>query len=84
MVQGSQPDGNHDEVFEEDEDISKTFQLMQDKMFRLGYRDGVIWGKEEAMQTGFDAGFAHASRLLVVTGMTSEEAARLASSLEKH
>ena len=46
-------------------------------MFKLGYRDGVISGKQESMQEGFDAGFAHASRLLVVAGMTPEEARRL-------
>ena len=68
-----------DDIFDENEDISKTLQLTRDKMFKLGYRDGVISGKQESMQDGFDAGFAHASRLLVITGMTPEEARRLVS-----
>lgn len=68
-----------EDIFEEKEDIIKTLLLTQDKMFKLGYRDGVISGKQESMQEGFDAGFAHASQLLVITGMTPEEAMRLVS-----
>lgn len=65
------------DIFEEREDISRTFQLTRDKLFKLGYRDGVISGKQASMQAGFDAGFAHVCRLLVITGMTPEEAMRL-------
>jgi hypothetical protein len=68
-----------EDVFEEKEDISKTLHLTQDKMFKLGYRDGVISGKQASMQEGFDAGFSHASRLLVTTRMTPEEATRYVS-----
>lgn len=68
-----------EDILEGEEDISRTLQLTLDKMFRIGYRDGIINGKQDSMQAGFDSGFAHASRLLVISGVTAEEAMRLVS-----
>ena len=72
----------NEKVFEEGEDISRALQLTQDRMFKIGYRDGIIWGKQESMQVGFDAGFEHASRLLILAGMTPEEVTGLVSDVK--
>lgn len=46
-----------DEVFGESSDLDREWQRRRDQFYTIGYRDGVIAGKEASAQEGFNIGF---------------------------
>lgn len=46
-----------DEVFGESSDLDREWQRRHDQFYTIGYRDGVIAGKEASAQEGFNIGF---------------------------
>ncbi|KAI3425618.1 Yae1_N domain-containing protein [Psidium guajava] len=46
-----------DEVFGESSDLDREWQRRHDQFYTIGYRDGLIAGKEASAQEGFNIGF---------------------------
>ncbi|KAL3599670.1 hypothetical protein D5086_007588 [Populus alba] len=56
---GSKPIANDDSVEELDResDLDREWQRRHDQFHTIGYRDGLIAGKEDSAQEGFNVGF---------------------------
>ncbi|XP_004499838.1 uncharacterized protein [Cicer arietinum] len=67
-------DDSH-EVFDEASDLDREWQRRHDQFHTIGFRDGLIAGKEAAAQEGFNIGFKqsvlHGYRWGLVRGVTS-------------
>ncbi|WJX30825.1 hypothetical protein P8452_19322 [Trifolium repens] len=64
-----------DEVFNDAAELDREWQRRRDQFHTMGYRDGLIAGKEAAAQEGFNIGFKesvlHGNRWGLVRGVTS-------------